>query len=303
MVEKHWREIKEVTGNGAVGTISFRLPIDQRAHAVRFLVNKGSTDTLAATLAAITGIRAKVGTDVKINFENTTGSTGAQKLHDYLLLNGTGYAFTGTPTASGANNGVKMYLPFAEPWFLASVADSLAWNPQRLGGEITIELDVNVACTVTPSVQVSNDIKAPSSGFISIETISPIAAGTKYVFSKELEARGRLLQMSIYPDGGGSNAANKVTVFRGSTNIPLHEGVFADSNQQELLSNGMSSTASGRSTTSPAIYDVVSVKGDALSHSWDMSPGLKVQVEALSAMSGVQPIVVARIERNKKGDL
>ena len=239
--------------------------------------------TLAALMTALTAIRVKVGTVIKWNL------TGTQ-LRDFLLLFGTTYDFNGTP-----NTGCQVTIPLSPEWFLANVADALAWNPKVLGGDITLEIASTATLTAVAYEIISDDIDAPSAGIITLEVITPVAGGTAFYTGDELELRGRLLLASIYPDSGASNEITPAGLYLGKDGVAAHEELSSAQNDEALERKGLTPAASGRTAN---IYDIVGVKDDMLSRAWDLAGWGKarIKVSAGGAMSGTCSILLARLE-------
>jgi hypothetical protein len=296
MDQIYTRRIKAITGNGT-GSVRITPTPGKRLHGVGINLTwasgvSTSGDTLIEQLAAITEIRVLVGSNVKRRISATD-------LRDYMLLNGATYDFDAVSTYVA-----QMYIPFAEDWFIASVADALAWNPVLLGGPISIELDVTALNTsYLPTVvayeRVSNDLDAPSAGIITWETLSVVAGGTSFfVESNVFKARGRLIQATIYPSSGAATTAiTPVSLFVGKDDVLAHEGLAAGENDDLLGRAGLTPRNTSRITYAYN-YDLVFVRGDALSHGIDLDSygTCKLKVEAGGAMSGTCKIVVARLE-------
>jgi len=281
MAEVYTRKIKGITGNGTLN-VKIEPSLGKRLHSLLLtIVTTGGTNTVAALATAITEIRILVGTNVRRRI------TGTQ-LRDYLLLNGTAYDWTTVP-----NTGTNLEIPFAEEWFIANVADALAWNPAILGAPITCEIDFSgvTTATVTAYERVSDDLSAPSAGIITWETIKPVAGGTEFFVEKEFAPRGRLMQASIYSDGGTLTAAG---LLLGENGAYAHELLSLATNKDLVLRGGMNSTASNRTAS---IYDMVFVRGDALHHAIDLAKAGKGKFQLQSAsFSGSTSIVLARLE-------
>jgi len=292
MTEVYTRLIKAITGNGT-GSVKITPTPGKRLHGIGIRGTYASGvstagDTLAEQLAAISEIRVLVGSRVRRRITGT-------RLRDYMLLNGTTYDFDAVSTYV-----YQMYIPFAEDWFVANVADSLAWNPAILGAPITVEIDISVLNTsYYPTLRaferVSDDLDAPSAGIITLETINPVAGGTSFYVERELAPVGRLIQASIYPDSGGSNEITPASLFIGPNDAYAWEALTSAENDDVLGRAGLTPAASGRTAN---IYDMVFVRGDALAHAIDLERAgrAKMQIEAASAMSGTCPIVLARLE-------
>jgi len=284
MTEVYSRLIKGITGNSTASVKIFPSP-DKRLHGcslnVTFGTQNTTTDTLAEQLAGLT-FRVKTG--------NTTRRevTGTQ-LRDYLLLNGTTHDCDAVSTYVST-----YYIPFAEDWFIANVADMLAWNP-RIVGPISIEIVSTLGTiTVVAHERISDDLDAPSAGIITWEVITPVSGGVKTITTKELEIRGQLIQASIYPDTGGSNAATQASLMVGADNKFAYEEVPVAANADILGRAGLTPAASGRTAS---IYDMVFVRGDALTHAIDLSRhgSAKFDIRA-AASTGSWPILLARLE-------
>jgi hypothetical protein len=283
MAEIYSRRIKAVTGDGT-GSLKITPTPGKRVFSIQTtLIYAGGTNTLAALMTALTEIRARVGTDVKWRLNGT-------QLRDYMLLHGTTYDFNGTPNTTGA----QVTFPFAPEWFLENVQDSLAWNPALLGGDITLEIDSTASLTCVAVEQIADDLNAPSSGIITLEMIKPVAGGTAFFVEKEIDANGRLILASIYPDSGGSNEITPASMFVGSNDTYAHEALSSAQNDEQLERKSLTPAASGRTAN---IYDIAFVKGDQLNRGIDMGAwgNAKLKVEAASAMSGTCSILLARL--------
>jgi hypothetical protein len=286
MTEIYTRRIKGITGNGT-STVKIYPDPAKRLHNVELNITfaGGTTaiDTVVEQMGIITEVRVLVGSTVRRRL------TGTQ-WRDYMLLNGTTYDFEAVSTYVAQCN-----MPFSEDWFLASVADSLAWNPALLGGAISIEIDCNPTYTMTVSAlqEVSDDLNAPSSGIITWEVITPVVGGTATYIEKEIKARGSLIQASFYADSS-ANALTKVSTFIGANEAYAYEAVLAAENLHRLDRAGLTPTASGRTQT---IFDLVFVRGDALAHALNLETNapVKFKVEAAS-LAGNEAILLARLE-------
>lgn len=284
-------QIKAITGNGH-GSVKIVPPPGKRLHGINITsdwsAGTTATDTVAEQLALITEVRVLVGSTVRRRI------SGAH-LQDYCLLNGATYAFT---IASGI---MEFFIPFAEDWFLASVADALAWNPAILGGAISVEMDITAASATYPTLsavaEVSDDLNAPSPGIITWDTLSVVAAGTSFVVeSNVLRPVGSLVQATIYPSSGaGTVAITPVTLYVGPDDRPVHEGITAAENDLILTRATLTPRNTSR-ITYQYNYDLVAVRGDALSHAIDLTAGAKLKIQGATALSGTCPIVLARLE-------
>lgn len=281
--EVYTRLIKAITGNVST-SLKITPTAGKRLHALTLKLSyAGGTNTLAALMTALTEIRVKVGTRVRWRINGT-------KLRDWLLLHGTTYDFNGVP-----NTACYVTLPFAPEWFTDIVKDSLAWNPALLGGDITVELDSTATLTCEAHETISDDLDAPSSGIITLETIKPVAGGTDFYVEKEIELTGRLLQCSIYPDSGASNEITPASLLLGPNDAFAHERLSSAANDELLEREGLTPAASGRTAN---VYDIVPVKADMLKRGFDLAAWgqAKLRVEAGSAMSGTCDIVLVRLE-------
>jgi len=277
-MEVYTRKIKGITGNGTLN-VKIEPSLGKRLHSlVLLIVTTGGTNTVAALATAITEIRVLVGTNVRRRI------TGTQ-LRDYQLLNGTAYDWTTVP-----NTGTNLEIPFAEEWFIANVADALAWNPAILGAPITVEIDFAgvTTATVTAYERISDDLNAPSAGIITWETIKPVVGGTETFAEKEITQRGKLIQASIYGDAGTMTAAALIV---GENGTYAYELLNMATNRDLILRGGMNSAATNRTAN---IYDMVFVRGDALHHAIDLNRKAKFQLQG--TLSGSTSIVLARLE-------
>lgn len=283
MAEIYTRVIKQVANNGTTTPIISPTP-GKRLHRVQLqLTYAGGVNTMAALMTALTAIVVKVGSKERWRL------TGTQ-LRDFCLLFGTTYDFNGLP-----NTGAQITLPFAPEWFLANVADALAWNPALLGGNITIEITSTASLTVVAYETVSDDLGAPSTGIITLEVIKPVAGGVAFFVNKELEPVGRLMLASIYPDTGASNEITPASLLVGPNDAFVHEALTSAQNDEALERKGLTPAAAGRTAN---VYDIVLVKDDALSRAIDLQAwgSAKLKVEAGGAMSGTCDILLARLE-------
>jgi hypothetical protein len=288
MAEVYTRKIKGITGNGTLN-VKIEPSLGKRLHSLLLLiVTTGGTNTVTALATAITEIRVLVGTNIRRRISGTV-------LRDYLILNGvTGAAVSPFDWTTVPNTGTNLEIPFAEEWFIANVADALAWNPAILGAPITVEIDFAgvTTATVTAYERVSDDLDAPSAGIITWETIKPVAGGTEFFVEKEVAPRGKLLQASIYSDGGTLTAAGLMV---GQNGVYAHELLSLATNKDFILRSGnMCSVATNRTAS---IYDMVFVRGDALHHAIDLEKWGKAKFQLQSAsFSGSTSIMLARLE-------
>jgi len=301
MAEIYTRRIKAITGNGT-GSVKITPSPGKRLHGVGLSCAWASGvstagDTVLEQTAAITEIRVLVGSRVRRRLSG-------QQLRDYLLLNGATYDFDATSTYV-----MQAYIPFAEEWFTGAVPDLLAWNPALLGGPITIELDIAVLNTsyyptITAYERVSDDLGAPSAGIITWEVLNTVAGGTAfYVEGNVLKPIGRLIQATIYPSSGATTTAiEPVSLFVGNSDLLAHEALTAAENDDLLGRSGLTprNTSRGNAAAYAYMYDLVFVRGDALSQAIDLQSWgtCRLKIEAGSAMTGTCKIVVARLEPN-----
>ena len=280
--EIYTRLIKGISGNGS-GSIVINASPNKRVFAFQLqLTYSGGTNTLAALMTALTEIRVKVGTAVKWRLNGT-------QLRDHLLLFGTTYDFNGTP-----NTGCQVTIPLAPERFRAEVQDALAWNPVKLGGQISVEIDSSATLTVVPYEIVAENLDAPSAGILTLEVIKPVAGGVAFWTNNEIERRGMLLLSSIYPDSGASNEITPASLYL--DDVPAHEALSSAQNDEVLERKGLTPAASGRTAN---IYDIVAVKDDMLTRGFNLEAysSAKLKVEAAAAMSGTCSIVLLRLER------
>lgn len=281
--ETYTRQIKTVTGNGTQNLKITPSP-GVRLHSLLVrMVTVGGTNTLAALVTSLTEIRYKVGSAVRCRLSGT-------QLRDWLLLHGTNYDWSGLP-----NTQSDVTLPFAVPWFMEAVSDSLAWNPAILQGDITVEIDATQNITATVFESVSDDLNAPSSGIITWEVIRPVAGSTNFFVEKEIDLRGKLMAASIYPDTTNSNVITPAALLLGPADTYAHELLNASDNTEFLERWNLNPAATGRTS---GIYDIVAVKSDMLSRAWDLGAwrSAKINVQAAAAMAGVCPILLTRLE-------
>ena len=296
MQEIYNRRIKAITGNGT-GSVKIVPTPGKRLHGVGVNLTWASGvstagDTLAEQLAAITEIRVLVGSTVRRRLSAT-------QLRDYMLLNGATYDFDAVSTYVA-----QMYIPFAEDWFLANVADSLAWNPAILGAPITIEMDISALNssyfpTLSCYERVSDDLTAPSSGIITWEVLSPVAGGDSfYVESNVFKPKGRLIQATVYPSSGAATTAiSEVSLYLGKDDVLAHEGLVVAENDDLLGRAGLTPRNTSRISYAYS-YDLVAVRGDALAHAIDLESAGSVRMKINStSSSGTCKIVVARLEQ------
>lgn len=298
------REIKAITGNGT-NQVKITPSPGKRLHGLQITLTwaagvSTSGDTLAEQLDAINAIRVLVGSKVVRRLEsitiNSVVHSAGDLLRDYCLLNGTAHDFDSPSTYVAI-----IYIPFAEDWFVANVADSLAWNPALLGGPITVEMDFGALNTsyyptLVVKERISDDLDAPSAGIISWNWITPGAGGTSFfVEGNVLKPEGKLIQLSIYPDTINAREITPVTLYGGPDDLTVWDNVSSAENDDLLGRAGLTPAASGRSAN---VYDLVAVRGDALSHAFPMSAWKqsKLKVGAASAMAGTCGILVARLE-------
>ncbi len=295
--EVYNRRIKAISGNGT-GSVKIQITPGKRLHGVGLKATwasgvSTSGDTLIEQVAAITEIRVLVGSTVKRRI------SGPQ-LRDYMLLNGAAYDFDAVSTYVA-----QLYIPFAEEWFIANVADALAWNPLFLGGNITIEVDVAALNTTyfptfSAYERVSDDLDAASAGIITWEVLTPVSGSPSFfVETPVFNARGRLIQATVYPGAGSlTTAITAVSLFVGPNDVYAHEALDVAENDDLLSRSGLTPRNTSRITYAYN-YDLVFVRGDALAHSIDLETWgrCKLKIES-SGISGACPIVVARLEGN-----
>lgn len=283
MREIYTRLIKAITGNNSTALIIKPTP-GKRVHAFQLqLTYAGGTNTLAALMTALTKIVVKVGTTPKWTL------TGTQ-LRDFVLLYGLTFDFNGLP-----NTGAQVTIPLAPEWFDDVVANSLAWNPARLGGDITLELTSAVALTCVAYEVVSDDLDAPSSGILTLEEIKPVAGGVQFFTGNELELRGDLVSASIYPDTTNNNEITPASLLLGMDDVPAHDDLTSAQNDERLERKGLTPSAAGRTAN---IYDIVSVTDNVLALAWMLRGRGKarLKISAAAAMAGTCSVVLCRLE-------
>lgn len=292
--EVYRRKVKTITGNASTKIKVTPTP-GKRLFAVQANATyAGGVNTLAAFCTALTEIRVKVGTKVRWRINGT-------QLRDFCLLHGGlvssttanvyQFDFNGLP-----NTGVQFTIPLSPEWFNPLVQDRLAWNPALLGGDITVEIDSTATLTLTNVYEFVNDnLKADSSGIITLEVIKPAAVGTAFYVEKEIDPTGQLYSASIYPDSGASNEITPASVFLGRDDVYAHEGMTSGENDEQLERFGLTPSATGRTAN---IYDIVFVKDDGLARAIDLAAWgvCKFKIEAAGAMSGTSDILLARLE-------
>jgi hypothetical protein len=286
--EIYSRLIKAITGNSSQ-SLKISPSVGKRLFAVQLqLTYAGGTNTLAALMTVLTEIRIKVGTVVKTRINGT-------HLRDFMLLHGTTYDFNGLP-----NTGAQVTIPFAPEWFTDIMNDALAWNPSVLGGDISIEIDSSASLTCIAYEHIADNLNAKSAGIITLETITPVAGGVAFIVEKELELKGRLLSVSIYPDTTNSNEITPASMLLGFDDVFAHEALTSAQNDEQLERFGLTPSASGRTAN---IYDIAFVKADMLARGIDLAGWgrARFKVEAAAAMAGVVPIVLARLEGPTQG--
>jgi hypothetical protein len=287
MAEIYTRLIKTIAGNGTT-QLKIAPTVDTRVFELQCeLTYAGGTNTLAGLMTAMREVRWKVGTNVKARCSGTV-------LRDWMLLHGTGYDFNGLP-----NTGAQVTFPFAPPWFLENVQDALAWNPRRLGGPITLEIDFVAGTNVTAIAyeRVAEDLEAPSAGIITFEVLKPVAGGVAFFVDETIEPVGDIYGISVYPDSTNSREITPLSLYLGKGESFAHEALSSAQNDEQLERYGFSPAASGRTAN---VYDIVSVKGDALSRAWNLNRwgSAKLKIEAAAAMAGTCDVLIVRREDN-----
>lgn len=284
------KKISVITGNSSAA-VKIEPARDRRLHGLLQEITFSSAPAdLQAALARLTFTIFTGGT---VQRRLVTGT----ELHDYMCLNGLNHSFE----LSGSV--LTCYMPFAEHWFIDSIANGLAWNPAIVG---TINMTV-ATNTGTISVvcweDVSADLDAPSFGIITMEVIKPNAANAlKFALGSggQSEARGRLIQASIYDDTGG-NAVVTASLKVGSDKIPAFEELTVaannDRNGRFGLLSGTAAVASGAGRSDATIFDMVFVRGDSLNNAVDLTRGAIFEINS-AASSGTRAILLARLEAN-----
>lgn len=282
--EVYTRKIKAIAGNAST-KIKITPTPGKRLFSVQCeLTYAGGTNTLAALMTALTEIRVKVGTVVKWRCNGT-------KLRDFCLLHGLTYDFNGLP-----NTGAQVTIPLAPEWFLPDIQDMLAWNPARLGGDITIEIDSTATLTVTEAFEtVNDDLSAQSLGILTLEVINPVAAGTAFYVEKEIDPVGQLYLASFYPDSGGSQEVTPVSMYVGSNDAFAFERLTSAQNDERLERFGKTPAATGRTAN---VFDMLFAKDSGLGRSIDLAAWgvAKFRPEAAVAMTGTMDILLVRIQ-------
>lgn len=276
-------QLRNVSNVAASQTALIDIPCGPRYHMIELLHGYASgTNTLAGAQANITEIKVKVNGRVQRQFSAT-------QLLDLNLLNGVGYTGTGVPNTAP---GTSFPIFFAEPWRKdAKDQDVLAW-PSAGWQSFQIEVTLSTASTPTLGVFAVVDNLAPQGvpGIVKVLRQSFAAAGTSYDIST-LDRRDWLQQVSIYQDSGGTQTPTKVTLRRDG--VILHELSYG-ANHAINSHYGMSPTASGRTAT---MYDLVLDHDDLLGSAvpMDNARDITLTIEAASAMSGNQTILVQRL--------
>lgn len=283
MQEIFTREVKTISSNGTQHPIIAFTPGARVHGGLAAVTYTGGTNTVAGCMTAISEIRMKAGNEIKTRINGT-------RLRDFFMLHGTAYDFGGLP-----NTATNITLPFAPEWFLDSVADALAWNPAKLGGPITVEIDASVAITVKCYERISFDLEARSTGILTLETILPVVGGTEsWVKQPEFQCVGKLVSASIYPDSAAATVISEAGLRVGKDWSDAHVVMATAQNNEVLERFQLTPDASGRTAD---IYDLVFVRGDALTRAMplDTYSQAALVLKAATSLSGNCPIVLARI--------
>lgn len=280
--------LRNVSSVVASKTTVIDLPIGPRYHAVILQHGHAGTDTIVAGATNLADIRVKVNGRVQRYHSGT-------QLRDLNNLMGTftaakNFDFTGTP---GTAPGISVPIFFAEPWRKSGKdQDALAWYT-NLWQSFQIEVDLGAASTPTlVAWAIVDDSQADKPQAITkVIRQSFAAAGTSYDIAT-LDRRDWLTQLTVYPDSGGSQAPSKVTLRKDGT--VLHE-LSASANLNLNQVYGMNPVLSNVRTAS--VYDLVCDVDDLLNSAvpLDGARDLVLTVEAASAMSGNQTVVLQRI--------
>jgi hypothetical protein len=299
MIRRYKEQIRDVTGVAAGGgTVRVQVPIGRRLLALYVsYYYSGGTNTVAGALALVSEIRFYIGSKVQRRYATWNSITGGQILYDDLLLNG--ITMQGVPNTAP---GVTIPIYFAEPYRKdRDVQNSLGLPTQWKGGRFDeVRLEIDLAASTAPAVKVHAvfDDVIPTlmagqsqPGLVKVYPYPANASGTKYVINPP-DKQDLLTQMSIYPDSGGSNDLEIVTLRKNGE--VLHEFSYA-ANKSHLLDNGMTPAASGRTSN---IYDVIFDPDDVIEGAESLAEARSFSLEldaGAGTMSGTQLLMIQRI--------
>lgn len=287
MSELYTQRIKAIAGN-ATTQVRILPTASKRVHRLQLQMTFPAGvayDTLAEVIAVLTEIRVLVGTVVKWRLSGV-------KLRDFVMLRGSTYDFDHDTT----NNILQLTIPLAPEWYFDVVADQLAFNPVLAGAPLSVEVDSSAAITVVADEVVSDDLDAPSAGFMSMEVIKVTAGGTEFTVQQpEIKLSGRLISAHIYPDSTNSREITPVSLQLGENNRFAFENRTSAQNDEALARYGLTPALAGRTAN---IFDLVAVKSDALSQAWDLAAWGKavLTIGAAAAMGGTCDILLCRLE-------
>lgn len=284
MGEKKRIELRAVSNVAASKVALIDVPVGDRYHQITFQHGySGGTNTIAAAAANITLVEVLVNNRVQRSY------TG-QELRDANLLHGTNYDAVSGEVPNTAP-GVSFTIFFAEPWRKdARDQDFLAWVTRGFKS-FQIRITLGAASTPTLVAYAVTDDFVPSGpvGYVTIDRQQAAAGGTAFDVNN-IDRKGLLQQISVYPDSGATRTPSRVTLRK---NGDVKHELTMEANKKLLLDNTMTPAASGRTSN---VYDVVCDHDDILNSGIDLTDArtFSMRIEAASAMSGSTTFLVYR---------
>lgn len=292
MGQKYRVEVSDISNVAASKAALLNLEIGPRHHAAYFLHGySAGTNTIAGAVANITLV------EVLYNGRPVRTFTGAE-CRDYALLMGQDSASGEVPNTAP---GVSFCVPFAESFrkdsadqdFLAWVTNTPDWK------KFQIRITLGAAASPTLEAYSVVDYTTPKEfGYVVVDRQQVGASGTGFDIN-DIDCKGLLQQVTIYPDSGGSRTPSRVTLKLGGSSGPIAHNFKYEANKRLLLDNGMFPAASGRSS---GVYDLVCDHDDLLNSGipLDNLKTISLRIEAASAMSGSTTFLVWRFVRSLK---
>lgn len=290
MGTKYRLDVSDLSSVAASKASLFNLELGPRHHAFYFAHGYASgTNTIAGAVANVTKV------EVLYNGRAVRTYTG-QECRDAALLMGHDAASGEVPNTAP---GVTFAVLFAEPERKDSGdQDLLAWVTSTTDWK-KFQIKVTLGAASTPTLEGFSvvDYTVPKQfGYVVVDRQEVGASGTSFDVN-DIDCKGLLQMVTVYPDSGGSNKPTRVTLKLGGTSGKIAHNLKYELNKRLLLDNGMFPAASGRTSN---IYDLVCDHDDLLNSAVDLNPlqSITMKIEAASAMSGTTTFLVYRFVRS-----
>lgn len=281
MAEKQRIELRAVSNVAASKVALIDIAPGDRFHSIIFQHGYASgTNTIAGAVANIVLVEVLV--DGRVQRSHT-----GQELRDAMLLQGRDSVAGEVPNTAP---GVSFAINFAESERKDSAdQDFLAWVTKDFK-KFQVRITLGAASTPTLVAYAVVDQFLPKVyGYVTIDRQQVPAGGVRFDVNN-IDRKGLLQQISIYPDSGASNKPSRVTL-RVDGQVK-HEFTY-EANRKILQDNDMTPAASGRTAN---VYDLVCDHDDLLNSGikLDGAKSVSLTIEAASAMSGTTTFLIWR---------